>query len=89
MRRKRVLSQKRPAAGGEARKRASFLLIEIASYDTKTLYRDAHCAPEKMAADAAAFQRGNVPRHIFFVQMETAASIFGLAAESKDMFDCQ
>ena len=25
MRRKRVLSQKRPAAGGEARKRASFL----------------------------------------------------------------
>ena len=66
MRRKRILSQKRPAAGGEARKRASFLLIESASYDTKTLHRDAHCAPEKMAADAAAFQHGNVPSNIFY-----------------------
>ena len=28
-------------------------------------------------------------RVTFFMQMETAASIFGLAAESKDMFDCQ
>ncbi len=65
MRRKRVLSQKRPAAGGEARKRASFLLIESASCDTKTRHRDAHCAPEKMAANAAAFQHGNVPRNIF------------------------
>jgi len=28
-------------------------------------------------------------RGTFFVQMETAASIFGLAAEIRDMFDCQ
>ena len=64
------------------------MIIESASCDTKTRHRDAHCAPEKMAANAAAFQHGNVPRNIF-VQMGTAGSIFGLAAEIRDMFDCQ
>ena len=63
---KRIGLMRRSAAGGEARKRASFLLIESASYDTKTLHReDAYCAPEKMAANAAAFQHGNVPGNIF------------------------
>ena len=42
MRRKRILSQKRPAAGGEARKRASFLSSKIASYDIKTLRGERH-----------------------------------------------
>ena len=38
MRRKRILSQKRPAAGGEARKRASFLCHRTAiSYDIEML----------------------------------------------------
>ena len=36
MRQKRILSQKRPAAGGEARERASFLILcEIAFYERK------------------------------------------------------
>ena len=39
MRRKRILSQKRPAAGGEARERASFL-SEIISYEIKMLCGD-------------------------------------------------
>jgi len=48
MRRKRILSQKRPAAGGEARERASFLFHrKLRPMKQKRFVLDVHCAPEE------------------------------------------
>ena len=67
MRRKRILSQKRLAAGGKAARELFLMSWESASYDIKTLREDRHASEENIVAEATRRRRKSCSRAFFDV----------------------